>query len=75
MKKMLKSTVFLCLLGVVVQVCGQEFPPTITAINPQAVREGDTVNLKAEINDPDSDAFTFTWRMPDGSVSNLTQPE
>ena len=56
-------------------VAGQEFPPTVTAINPQAVREGDIVNLKAEINDPDSDTFTFTWRMPDGSVSNLTQPE
>jgi len=56
-------------------VVGQEFPPTVTAINPQAVREGDTVNLKAEINDPDSDTFTFTWRMPDGSVSHLTQPE
>ncbi|SVC60596.1 uncharacterized protein METZ01_LOCUS313450, partial [marine metagenome] len=56
-------------------VVGQEFPPTVTAINPQAVREGDTVNLKAEINDPDSDTFTFTWRMPDGSVSQLTQPE
>ena len=56
-------------------VAGQEFPPTVTAINPQAVREGDTVNLKAEINDPDSDTFTFTWRMPDGSVSQLTQPE
>ena len=55
----------------------QQFPPTVTAINPQAVREGDVVNLKAEINDPDpdSDTFTFTWRMPDGSVSNLTQPE
>ena len=56
-------------------VAGQEFPPTVTAINPQAVREGDIVNLKAEINDPDSDTFTFTWRMPDGSVSHLTQPE
>ena len=30
-------------------VVGQQFPPTVTAINPQAVREGDTVNLKAEI--------------------------
>ena len=56
-------------------VVGQQFPPTVTAINPHAVREGDTVNLKAEINDPDSDTFTFTWRMPDGSISQLTQPE
>ncbi len=56
-------------------VVGQQFPPTVTAINPHAVGEGDTVNLTAEINDPDSDTFTFTWRMPDGSVSHLTQPE
>ncbi len=60
---------------VISSVTGQEFPPTVTAINPQAVREGDVVNLKAEINDPDSDTFTFHWRMPDGSVSQLTQPE
>ena len=73
--KILQSTLVICLLGVASMGYGQEFPPTITAINPQAVREGDTVNLKAEINDPDSDTFTFTWRMPDGSVSNLTQPE
>ena len=56
-------------------VLAQEFPPTVTLITPKLIREGDTANLKAEINDPDSETFTFEWRLPDGSASSLTQPE
>ena len=56
-------------------VLAQEFPPTVTLITPKLIREGDTTNLKAEINDPDSETFTFEWRLPDGSTSSLTQPE
>ena len=56
-------------------VVAQEFPPTVTLITPKLIREGDTTNLKAEINDPDSETFTFEWRLPDGSTSRLTQPE
>ena len=63
---------FACLAG---DLAAQQFPPTVTLITPKLIREGDTTNLKAHINDPDSNEFTFEWRMPDGSISKLTQPE
>ena len=40
-------------------VAAQEFPPTVRVINPQVVREGATVKFMAQINDPDSNTFTY----------------
>ena len=65
----------LATLCFVTNLMSQEFPPTVTMITPKLIREGDSANLKAHINDPDSKEFTFEWRLPDGSVSSLTQPE